>query len=665
MKNIDSEKSNSLVNEQQVSPFLADILSTRDIDIFNQDELESPFALADMQKAVDRIEFAVENEEKIAIYGDYDCDGITSTVILYTYLTSIGADVRYYIPNRIDDGYGINLPSVEEFKQHGVKLIITVDTGISAISEANYIKDQGIDLIITDHHQVSKELPHAVAVINPHRPDCNSKFKDLAGVGVAFKLITALEGGDYQTTLDFFSDIATIGTIADIVPLVGDNRTIINHGLKMLSVSENLGINALMEIASLNSKEITSSQVAFGLVPRLNASGRLDDAKISVDLLLSDDEDEATELALMLDKLNSNRKDLEAKILEQIEEELTLSPQKLANRVLVFWGEDFTAGVQGIVCSRLVERFSKPVVILSISDGEATGSARSLGEFSIFEAFTDCRDLLTHFGGHKLAGGLSLPIDKLEEFELRINQYAKTHFDNMPNFEITYDRELNADEITVSNALEIQGLSPFGHANQMPLFLMKKAKILEIFSLCDDKHVRLKVEFQGTTFFVLNFSVSSIKFPYSVGDIVDIIALLEPNTYKGNVSTSLKLKDIRKSDFSQEKFFSAKSVYEKFVLGEDIDKRLIERIIPTRDEIAQVYTKLRQIKGYNSDIDYLYEHFDSKNFNYCKLRLILDILREMKTITQNPALGKIRIEPNPEKTTIESSHTYIKLGGML
>lgn len=661
MKKSDTEKAQRFINEKGTNPFLASILAQRSIDIFSETELEDPFTLADMKIATKRIEQAVEQDQKIVVYGDYDCDGITSTVILYTYLLSIGANVEYYIPHRSNEGYGINLDAVSQLNSNGVNLIITVDNGISAIKEAQYIKQLGIDLIITDHHQPSNTYPEAVAIINPHRFDCASTFKPLAGVGVAFKLITALEGGDYNNTLDFFSDITAIGTIGDIVSMTGENRTIVNFGLDTIKHTQNIGLRALIKETGLNIEKITAQQVAFTIVPRLNVAGRMENASLAVDLLLCEDEERASELAKTLCSLNQSRKELEDEIFEQIKQQVKANPTKLANRVLVFWGENFSDGVIGIVCSRLVEKYSKPIVVISVGVDICRASARSFGDFSIFKAFEYCRDLLDEFGGHKLAGGLSIKKQNIEAFEQKINEFAKNNHPTMPPYELIIDKQLNAEEITVHNAQQLSKLEPFGSGNYSPLFLIKNAKILEIFSLSDDKHVRLKLEYQGQNIFILNFSVSSVLFPYKTGDIVDVVVNLDVNEYNGNVTTSLKLKDIRKSDFNQEKFFSAKAIYEQFVLNEKIEKKYLTAISPTREEVAYIYNYLKQNEGFRGDVELLFERFDTKRFNFCKLRLIIDMLAQMKIIDLDIAENKIKIIKNPEKASILETKIFQRI----
>ena len=348
-------QSRLLQREQGIPALLADILAARGFGadhvaalLTDDGSLEDPFLLPDMQVAVDRIEKAIESGEKIAVYGDYDCDGVTSTVILYSYLQSMGTDVYYYIPDRLDEGFGMNRGAVDHLHEQGVTLIITVDNGTSALDEVAYAGELGMDVIVTDHHIPGPELPKAVAVVNPHRPDYVG-FNQLCGAGVALKLTAALDGGSYEMVLESFAPLAAIGTIGDVVPLVGENRTLVRRGMQLMPMSESAGLQALITAAGLNGGELTAGKIAFGLCPRINAAGRMGDARLAAKLLLSEEEDEAAEMAEQLCLLNQNRRDQEEEILRAVEQQIEQNPELLLDRVLVLSAPGLNHGVVGIV----------------------------------------------------------------------------------------------------------------------------------------------------------------------------------------------------------------------------------------------------------------------------------------------------------------------------
>ncbi|MEG1995911.1 MAG: single-stranded-DNA-specific exonuclease RecJ [Oscillospiraceae bacterium] len=589
-------------------------------------ELESPFSLPDMQEAVNRIRLAIDNFERICIYGDYDCDGVTSTALLYIYLESVGADVMFLLPTR-EEGYGLNNNSIDKLSKQEVSLIITVDNGISAINEIDYATSLGIDVIVTDHHQPSETLPNAIAVVDPHIKGYNLNFRPFAGVGVAFKLVTALEDGNYDSTLEQFADILAIGTIGDIVPLYGENRLFVKRGLALLPYTDNLGIKALIEASAV--KNLTSRSIAFGIVPKINAVGRMATANTAVKLLICDDAEEAAELAQETVLLNAKRQETEKVILEQIYDIINKNPNILNDRVLFFKGEDFDAGIIGIVASKLVDKYSKPVFVMSQKNGEITGSARSVGEFNLFKVLSECEKLLIKFGGHKLAAGFNLSQDNYDEFCKMIQEYALQNFDIMPQAEFIPDVILNEDEITVQTAQKLEILEPFGQKNEAPLFLIKNAKIIAVTPLSQNKHIKIKVCVGTTTFECLYFGITTLTFGYNISDVIDMLVNLETNEFNNNLSLSVKVKDVRLSGFNEKAFFNAKGYYEKIKRGEKVSNKVLQIATPNRDEIAIVYKYIRQIKIYENDIDMLYCAFLKHGLNYCKFRLILDILKKV------------------------------------
>ena len=404
------------------------ITEPEDIDAFlNYDtDLSDPFEVKDMDKAVRRIRKAIADCEKIAVYGDYDADGVTATALLYLYLESQGADVTYYIPSRMEEGYGLHNDAIDALAESGIKLIITVDNGINSANEALYVKSKGIDLVVTDHHQPGVSLPEAVAVVNPHRDDDYSEFKELAGVGVAFKLVAALEDGDYDSVLADFADIVAIGTIADIVPLKGENRLLAVRGIQEINNSSRPGIVAIKNNAG-NVKEFNAMNVAFTIAPRINAAGRVEDATTALKLLLTEDADEAQELADKLDSFNVVRQETEAAIIEEAINKIESDNNLRYAKVIVVDGDDWHSGVIGIVASKIVDRYGKPaIVIAKDGSGEAKGSCRSIEGFSLFDALCNSEEYLVRFGGHTLAAGFSIKDEMIEAFRQNINDYADT-----------------------------------------------------------------------------------------------------------------------------------------------------------------------------------------------------------------------------------------------
>lgn len=629
-----------LAQECNISELVASILVNRGHSSYqsasrflgDDDEIGSPFDLKDMQKAVERIRNAIDDFEKIAIYGDYDCDGVTSTAMLYTYLSSVGADVIYYIPERDGEGYGLNKSALKKLADEGVSLIITVDNGISAINESIYANELGMDLVITDHHQPSEVLPTAEAIVNPHQKDCNSSFKYLCGAGVCFKLIAALEDGDYQSVIESFADIVAVGTIGDIVPLVDENRALVKYGLHMLKLSDNIGLHALIDVAGLKRETLNATSIAFSIVPRINAAGRMGNAKIAVQLLLSETYEQAHELALKLDECNKLRQAEEQTILKDVDEIIENDKGLLNKRVLILHKENWNHGIIGIVCSKLIERYGKPVMLMTSEGDLLKGSARSIGEFHLFKALTANAEHLAQYGGHKLAAGFTLHKDDFEAFSNGIENYAKQYFDLMPQHSYNIDKVLVPQELTVENIQSLSVLEPFGATNEQPIFMIKNAKIENIVPLSSGKHLRLVLNGNGININALMFGMTINNFLYQIGDNVDIIFNADINEYNNNISVSIKIKDIRISNFDQNKFFAAKGYYEKIIKNENVNANIIKNSTPTREEIGIIYKILRANNGYSLDFEKLYIKTLKYNINYCKMRIILDILDEVSLI---------------------------------
>lgn len=668
----DTSSSSILAQECGVSDFVAEILMNRGYKTFekasqfveNSDEIASPLDIADMQEAVNRIQEAIENCEKVAIYGDYDCDGITSTAMLYMYFQTIGLDVIYYIPERDGEGYGLNNAAIDNLNEKGVTLIVTVDNGISAFKQVSYAKKLGIDMVITDHHQPPEEIPNACAVVDPHRKDCKSIFKDLCGVGVAFKLIATLEG-DVMAVLESFGDIVALGTIADIVPLISENRILVNYGIKMLKMTDNLGLKALIKVASLNVEKLTSRDVAFMLVPRINAAGRMGNASKAVELLTCESEEIAEKLALELDALNRKRKEEEQQIIEDISNMLKKKPDALNQRVLMFYNEKWNHGIIGIICSKLVEKYSKPVIMMTKDNDIIKGSARSIGDFNLYNALNANAKFLTQYGGHKRAGGFSLLEENLNKFKINMQQYAKNKFDIMPCYEYFIDKKLRSNEITVDIIKSLDVFEPFGCNNEQPLFLIANAKIEKITPISNDKHLKITLNYDGQSIDALYFGMESKNFNFSVTSCVSVLCYANINEYNQKLSVSLKIKDIRPYGFNQKTFFTAKSYYEKIKNAEILPKDVIRVATPTRKDIANIYKWIKSRNGFNGDIDVMYFSITQYNINYCKMRIILDILNEMQLIILSPSLDNISLIEVKEKVDLTQSKLLKKLSSLL
>ena len=659
----DTKIAGKISSVSDLTPLCAEVLVSRGItdlkaaaELIRADSLESPYQIKDMEKAAEIINAAAAEGKRICIYGDYDCDGITSTVMLYSYLECIGADVTYYIPER-SEGYGLNENSVRTLAEQGTELIITVDNGISAIEEAKLIKELGMDLVITDHHQPGDEIPDALAVVDPHQKDCPSSFKYLCGAGVVLKLIAAMEDGDYESVLEQFGDLAAIGTIADIVSLTGENRFIVENGLLMIRNTERCGLIELMRIAGLMNENgecrpISSESVAFAIAPRLNASGRFGSPVQAFDLLMCDDPDEAVEMAEKLNSLNEERKQAEEKITSSIFEQINERPELLSQRVLVFCGENWHHGVIGIVASKLLEKYGKPCFVITTEGESARGSARAFGDFSVFECLTSCEDILTKFGGHKGAGGFSLRASDTEVFRNRLQEYAATAHEVMPVYVLKAEKVLKPADITVKNVSGLGILEPFGQDNEKPYFAIAGAIIDDVIPLSGGAHTKLKLNYGGTFFYALMFRTNTEEMKSLKGQKYDFIVSLGINSFRGSETVDLQVADMRKSGINQNSFFAAEDAYEKFKRSEPLPEAYYRRMTPERNELIKVYTALS-----DKDImtEQLYMKSDPASINICKLRICLDVFSELGLIKMDYAADKSHRLVVDKKSNLEDS----------
>lgn len=463
----------STAQELSIDPLAALLVTSRGFDdinsigeFFDPDAPLSldPFSIKDMDLAAERINRAIDDFELICVFGDYDADGVTATALLYSYLEARGANVIRYVPDRLTEGYGLNIAALEQLAESGVKLIVTVDNGVSAVKEAARAKELGVSLVITDHHKVGDELPEADAVVDPHRPDCPSGFKEMAGVGVAFKLVCALEGAEEDMLLAEYGDLVALGTIGDVVTLTGENRIMVRRGLRMMNEEPRPGISALAEAAGCADKPFTASSAAFTICPRINAAGRMGTAHKALDLLLCDDDDSAQLLAEEINQLNIQRQRTETEIFAQAAAAIESNPAVRDGKIIVVDGEGWHQGVVGIVAARITERYGRPSVVISRDGENAKGSCRSIEGFSIYDAIESVSDCLEHFGGHTLAAGVGLRSENIDEFRRRINEYAADK--EMPFAVQRIDCRIQPASISLDMLSSLSLLEPFGAATR-------------------------------------------------------------------------------------------------------------------------------------------------------------------------------------------------------
>lgn len=625
-----------ITNEEQAKQFL------------NPDNGEDydPFLLGDMEKAVERIKQAVENQEKIFIYGDYDVDGITSVSVLYLYLKKFTSLVDYYIPDRFTQGYGMNDDAVNLIKKRGCGLIITVDTGISAFSEACTAKALGIDMIITDHHECQGQLPNVYAVVNPKMDNNTYPFEFLAGVGVVYKLISAMDIIMHTNYRDENIDLVAVGTIADIMPLLDENRKIVSAGLRKMSHLPNAGLKMLIDMC-LNSTNITSGNVGFAIAPRINAAGRMESAQTAVRLFITDNVDEVKNVAEHLCELNTKRQQIENEIYNEAIEIIEKHELNSRFSVLVLWKEGWHNGVIGIVASKLKEKYNKPVVLFSV-DSASKGSARSIAPFNIFEAFRSMEDIMIQYGGHKYAAGALIENEMIYEFRDRLCDYFDSSEDNHPVDKIDVECELPVKLLTLKTLCGISMLQPFGKLNEVPLFCIRNAKIAGVFPTASNRHIRLKLTIGDKSFTAFYFGVSPCEFDYREGDIVDIVCEMNENEYKSIKSVQLIIRDIRLSE-NLINNYSARRVF-----CDSFDDAILPSMLPSRDDIAVVYKYIHKCfcegkKRFNID------NFSSVlckdclvSMNYEKIYFSLKILSDLEIISADIAEELLIIKDIPD-----------------
>lgn len=543
-----------IFKENGLSNLISSILASRGIiekedvrEFLNptRDDFHDPFLMPDMEKAVDRILKAIQTQEKTIIYGDYDVDGITSITVLKKFLEERNLQVGEYIPNRLNEGYGLNKEAVKKIAEQGYKLIITVDCGISCIEEIKYATELGLEVIVTDHHEPAEELPKCLAVVDAKRKDNQYPFNQLAGVGVVFKLIQAisiklnLDNKEYLKYLD----IVCVGTISDIVPLIDENRVITKLGLKLVPISKNIGLRTLL--ASTGYKEVNSTTISFGIAPRINACGRMGEEKEALRLFLTNDLHEAKEITERLNNYNLERQETEKRIFKQALEQIENGEKDKS--CIVLGQEGWHHGIIGIVASKVTDIYFKPSILICFEGEEGKGSGRSIPGFNLHDAVMNCDTYVEKFGGHSMAIGINVKRENFEKFKKEFEEYTQnSHIsDIIPIIQI--DKQVDIKKINLQDVNELKLLEPYGEGNKMPVFLIKNLKILSIRSLSEGKHIKLKLGIDNYMIDAIGFNMGEVADKYLIGDKVDIVGSLEVNQFGGNESIQVNLKDLRKT----------------------------------------------------------------------------------------------------------------------
>ncbi len=550
----DIEKRDIFAKENNLSTLLATILlnknitDKKEIDKFlnpKRNDFYDPFLMPDMEIAVDRIIEAINNNEKVIIYGDYDVDGITSITVLKKFLEDRGLKVHEYIPNRLNEGYGLNKKAIQAIADKEYKLMITVDCGISAIEEVEFAVELGMDVIVTDHHEPVETLPKTLAVVDAKRKDNKYPFNQLAGVGVVFKLIQAisikleLDEKEYLKYLD----IVCIGTISDIVPLVSENRVITKLGLKLVAQTKNIGLQTLLE--TIGYKNIDSTAISFGVAPRINACGRMGHQEEALNLFLTEDLESAHKICERLNEFNKIRQETEKNIFSEVVEMIEESKEN--QPVIILGKENWHHGVIGIVASKITEQYFKPSILICFEGEEGKGSGRSIPGFDLHEALSKCDQYLSKFGGHEMAVGVSLNKDNFNKFKDQFEEYAlNSKIEEIVPI-LNIDNEITAKDISIEAIKELEKLEPFGEGNKRPIFLYKNLKIVAIRALTEGKHLKLTLKDDNFLIEVIGFNLGYLVNEYLIGDKVDVVGTLEINNFNGNENIQINLKDIRKS----------------------------------------------------------------------------------------------------------------------
>lgn len=664
-----------------------------------EEQLHDPFIMQDMDKAAYRILEAIENGEKITIFGDYDVDGVTSVSSLYLYLKKQGADVSYYIPCRSGEGYGMSETAIRKLAANGCRLIITVDTGITAVSEAKIAGELGMDLIITDHHECHAEIPEAEAVVNPRRPDCLYPFKELAGVGVVFKLLCALESvlnpeeqmmTCVRRVSKEYGDLVAIGTVADVMPIRDENRLIVSYGLSLIENTNRPGLIELIDVTRSESKyntkkKITASFIGYTIAPRINAAGRIRDASIAVELFLAQDCETAAPIAKRLCDINHERQSEENKIIEQAYAQIAAEHDFENDPVIVLDDEKWHHGIIGIVASRITEKYGCPSILISFEgsgDGENSedlgkGSGRSIKGMNLVETLSSCSDLLEKYGGHELAAGLTIKRENLEEFRRRINEYARSCIGDIDRkTTLEAECELKSADLTMEQVNELYYLEPYGVSNPMPVFVLRQVLLYDTALVGGGKHTRLTLRVDKSYISAMCFRQTLSDLDIYPGDTVDVLFTLDVNEYQNQRSLQMIVKDVRLTQAQFDAELAERELYGKIKNGMkpleiELDEKNVQELVPTRNDFAAVYSALRRELRVEHEVFSVraLQHLlrtGGVKIGYVKLKYILMIFRELnlldvRKLDDEPEIFAFRYIYQHGKTNLEKSNIYRKL----
>ena len=614
-------------------------------------KLHDPMLLPDMAKARDTIRRAIEQGKKIAVFGDYDVDGVTSTCVMTRVLRSLGADVRHYIPDRLSEGYGLSMGAMDRLAQDGIGLIVTVDSGVSAFEEIARARELGMEVVVTDHHECREELPDANAVVNPKRADSTYPFAELAGVGVAFKLACALAGdGQQRAVLEQYADLVALGTVADVMPLIGENRIIVAAGLHRMAETQNVGLSMLLHESGQQGKRLTASTISFILAPRINAAGRLGHADMAAELFLTDDPRRAQTLAMALCEQNKQRQATENQILEQALQKLRREYDPLEDQVIVLAGEDWHHGVIGIVSSRICDRYACPTVLIALEDGIGKGSGRSVKGFNLYEALCDSAPLLERFGGHELAAGLTIREENIQQFHENMEAWAREHVNPQELMPILHiDCPIAPEFISTEATRGLDVLEPFGMGNPQPVFSMCDLLVEEITPISSDRHVRLTLSKDGQTYTAMLFGTGQGGCGFAQGNYVDAAFCLEINEYRGRCSVQLVIRDIQLSTCEVMADQKILNLYNRFMSDGALTAREARVLLPERRDLVAVWRHIlsRSEDGWLSVPDGALSRRVSwesrREINIGKLLVCLDVFSESRLLSYHFREGQLNI----------------------
>ncbi|MDO5401418.1 MAG: single-stranded-DNA-specific exonuclease RecJ [Eubacteriales bacterium] len=624
--------------------------------------LIAPFQMKDMDLAAGRVGLAMSRGEKIAVFGDYDVDGITATCLLTDYLRRQGANVVSYIPGRLEEGYGLNPIAIRQLSQDGVKLIITVDCGITAVSEAELARELGIDLVITDHHECKEQLPFAAAVVDPHRPDDGYPHRNLSGVGVAFKLAAALSGDQDQVLADY-ADMVCLGTVADVMPLQGENRVFVSRGLAMLAHTGRPGIAALMAESGCTPENVTASSIGFMLAPRINAAGRMGQIGLAVELFLTQDPRRAEKLAHALCELNRQRQSVESEIYAQA---VSMLPQGQLPEAIVLADESWHQGVVGIVASRIAEEFACPAFLICLDGEHGKASSRSHGGFNLFASLSALAPLLVSYGGHELAAGFTINRSSIPEFRRRICQLAAEYYQGeAPTSSLDIDCTVPPELLTIHNIDSLAALEPCGNACPKPVLMMKNLTIERISMVGGGRHMRLRLRRDRHSLGAIYFSATPETVSIQVGDLVDVAFTPQVNEFRGERSVQMNVVDIRPSCAAA---CSPETAPYRALLRGQLTPQEAGTLLPPRQTLAMVWRYLAGVHSPQLEETPLclcrkIVRWTGKPMSLGQMLTCLDIFRDvgLLTLQNHRKTISIRLTPGSGKADLNESATMQRL----